>query len=80
MEFGIKKLLEKKERRKPLKREKASRNQILQQEYHQRNGQKSRPPCKILGTILTVNKGGTRRNVPKDKKINDYAQGLTPER
>ena len=32
---------------------------------------------KILGTILKVNKGGNQTNRPRDKEIDDYAQGFT---
>ena len=30
--------------------------------------------CKILGTILKIDKGGTQTNGPKDQEIDNYAQ------
>ena len=43
-------------------------------EPHQRNKYLSSPSCKILRTILKINKRGTQVNGPKDKKGNDDAQ------
>ena len=54
--------------------EKTSRNQTLQQESNQRDKHLAGLPCKILeiDTWRTIG--------PEDKKFNDDAQGLTPER
>ena len=37
-------------------------------------------PCKVLLTILKMDKGRSQINGPKDKEIDNYAQGLTFER
>ena len=44
--------------------EKMSQNQSLQQKSHQRDEHLSSPPCKILETILKMNKVGTQTNWP----------------
>ena len=49
---------------------KASRNQIMQQKFHQGL------PQKILRTILKMDKGQTQTNNPKYKKADNYAQGF----
>ena len=62
--------------------------QILESEHHHtiRNEKKVRdnhlwsPPSKILWTILKVDREGTQTNGPKNKKMNDDVQSLTPER
>ena len=35
------------------------------------------PSYKILKTIVKMDEEGTQTNGPKDKKTNDYAQGIT---
>ena len=35
---------------------------------------------KILGAFFRMNKVGTQSTGPKEKKIDDYAQGLTSKR
>ena len=55
------------------KNKKASPNQALQLKSHQRDKQLHCPPCKILGTILKMDKGGTQFDGPKDKKMDNYA-------
>ena len=37
-------------------------------------------PWKVLWTFLKLDKGETQTHRPNDKKIENYAQGLTPER
>ena len=60
--------------------EKTSRNQDLQQKYHQREKHLRIPPLKILGTILKMDKRGTHINGTVDEKIDDDAQGITSKR
>ena len=62
----------------PQKNEKTSRNQAQQQKSHQRD--KHQGSSLKYSTILKMDKGGTQTNGPKDKEIDDYAPGLTPER
>ena len=40
---------------------------------HQKNKHLSSPPCKIIGTILKMDKGRTQTNGPPDKKVDDDA-------
>ena len=56
--------------------EKISRNQTLQQNFHQRDKHLGSPPCKILGTSLLMDKGRTQINELKDKEVDDDAQGF----
>ena len=51
-----------------------------QQKCPQRNEYLGSLPCKILWTILNMDKGETLANRLEDKEIDDYAQGLTGER
>ena len=60
--------------------EKTSRNKTLLLKCHQRDKHLGSPFCKILWTILNVDKKGTQKNEPEDKEIGNYAQGLTPEK
>ena len=60
--------------------EKASQNQTLQQKYHQGDKHLGYFPCKILRTILKMDKVRTQTNGPEDKKVDDDTQGLTSER
>ena len=46
-------------------------NQALQQKSHQRNKYQGRPSCKILWTILKMDRGGTRINGSNNKEIDD---------
>ena len=62
--------------KKRVSQKKTSRNQSLLQKSQQRNKQLG----KLFWTFLKVDKGGTQTNRPKHKDIDDYAQGLTPER
>ena len=55
----------------PPTNEKTSQNQDLQQKSHQRIKFLCIGPCKIFGTILKMDKGGTQTNRPKDKKVDD---------
>ena len=64
--------------RVPLKNEKASRNEALQQQSHHKH--LGCPPCKIHVTIPKMDKGGTQTGGSKDKRIDDYAQGHTYNR
>ena len=52
-----------------------SQNQALQQKSHQKEKHQGIPPCKILWSILKMDKGRTQSNGPNDKKILDKAQG-----
>ena len=52
---------------------KTSGNQAQQQESHQRDKHLGHSPCKILRTILILDKGRTQTNGSKDKKTNDNA-------
>ena len=54
--------------------------QVPRKKTHQRNKHMWNPPYKLLWTILKMEKGRTRLNEPKDKEIDDYAQGFTLER
>ena len=51
--------------------EKTSQNQTLQQESHQKDKQLGSPHCKILRTILEMDKRRTSTNGPEDKKANN---------
>ena len=51
--------------------EKTSRKQTLQQESYQKNKHLGFPPCKILGTILQINKRRTSINGPEKKKTHN---------
>ena len=59
---------------------KASQNQVLQQESHQRDKHIGCSPCKVLGTNLEMYERRTSTNRPEDKKTNDDAQGFTSKR
>ena len=59
---------------------KASRSQVLQKKSHQRDKHLANLPCEILRTIFTMDLGGTLTNGPEDKKIDEYAPGLTSKR
>ena len=48
-----------------------SRNEALQQKSHQRNKRPGSLPCKVLRTILKMDKTGTQTNRPNDKEIKD---------
>ena len=50
------------------------------QKSNQRNKYLGSPSCKILGTILRINKGGTQTYRQREKKVDDYAQSFTSER
>ena len=52
---------------------KTSRNQSLQQRYHQWNQHEDCHPCKILGTLLEMDEGRNSSNKPKGKKANEDA-------
>ena len=67
-------------KRIPQMNEKTYRNQARQQTSHQRDKHLGSRPCKILRTILKMKKGRIQTNRPKDKKVDDYAQGLTSKR
>ena len=54
-----------------LKNERAFWNQVLLQKSHQRDKHMGSLPCKIIGIILTVDKGSTQTNGLKDKKVDD---------
>ena len=45
----------------------------IYQKSHQRDKHQGWPPCKILRTILEMDKGRTWINGPENKKINDDA-------
>ena len=62
-------------RRAPQKNKKTSQNQTLPQKSHQRDKHQDSPPCKILRTILNMDKGRTQTNGPKKKNVNNNAQG-----
>ena len=49
------------------------RNPVLQRKYHQKNKHMGCPPCKLLGTLLEMDKGGTSTNGPGEKKTKDDA-------
>ena len=70
---------ERKKKRLPQMNEKASRNQTLHQESHQTDKHLGCLPCKIRRTIFKMGKR-TQTNRPEEKKADDNAQGLTPER
>ena len=57
----------------PQKNEKASRNKAQTQKSHQRDKQMGSSSCKIIWSIIKMDKGVTEINEPKDKKIDDYA-------
>ena len=56
--------------------EKTSGNQALPQKSHLRNKHQGSSSYKILGTILKMNKGGTHRSEPKDKKVDEMHKAL----
>ena len=78
-EIGIKEKEEKKIR-VPQKNEKTSWNQTLPQKFQHRNKHQDGLHCKILGTILQIDKGVSQINEPKVKEINDDLKDVTPER
>ena len=53
--------------------EKTTRNQAILQKPHQRDKHLDCYPCKILGTILKVDKGRTSTNGLENRKTNDDA-------
>ena len=57
-----------------------SGKQSQQQKSHQKDKHQGSTSYKILWTILKMDKGGTQRNGPKDKEIDDYAQDLKSKR
>ena len=59
---------------------KTSQNHALVWKSNQRDKHQSSPSRKILGTILTKDKGGTQVNGLKEKKADNNAQGFTSER
>ena len=59
---------------------KISRSQTLQHKSYQIDKHLGCPPWKIFWTILKMDKEGTQTNWPKDKQIDDDAQGVTFER
>ena len=59
---------------------KYSRNKILWQESHQMKIHLSGPACKIIWTILKMDKGATLKNRINDKEIDYDTQGFTPDR
>ena len=59
---------------------KTSGNQALWQKSHRRNKQLGSIPCKILGTILKMDKEETQTNGPEGKKVDNDAQGFTFKR
>ena len=59
---------------------KTSWNQAQQQKSHLRDKHLGSSPPKVFSPILKVDKRGIQANEPEDKKIDDYAQGLTSER
>ena len=66
----------------PLNNKKTSRNQALQQKSHQKDKHLSRPPCKVIWTILKMSKGENHSNGPKDKEswwwcTRTYTQEIT---
>ena len=69
-----------KEKRKSQTNEKDSRNQTLLQEYHKRDKPLGCLLCNILRTILKLDKGGSQKNGPEDKKVDDDIQVLTSKR
>ena len=71
---------EKNKKRVPQKKEKDFRNQLCSRNLMKGIKHMDSPPCKLLGTILKMNKEGAQTNVPKDKKIDDDTQGLTSEK
>ena len=60
-------------KRVPLKNEKTSEKQVLQQKSYQRNKVLGSPTCKILEIILKMDKRGTQTNRAKNKEIDDFA-------
>ena len=70
----------KNDRRVPQTNEKTSQNLALQQIPHQRNKHLDSIPCKILGTILKMDKGITQTNGQVNKKVDNDEQGFTSER
>ena len=67
-------------KRVPQTNRKAFRDQVLRQKFHKRDKHLGGSSCKILGTQLKMDKRGSQRNRSKDKKVDDNAQGFTPER
>ena len=61
------------------KRQKASRNQILLVESHQRNIQQGSPSWMIIETIPKMDKEETQTNGPKNWKVDDNAKDFTLE-
>ena len=80
-EMKVKKKKEKKKRKEKKRvteeKGKNSGNQAVQQKYHQSEKHLGSPLCKILVAILKMEKGRTQTNWPKDKKVDDHAQGFT---
>ena len=62
------------------KNEKASWNQALQKKSHRKNKQLISLPCKILWTILNLDKGENQTNGTKDNKVDNYAEEFTHKR
>ena len=58
----------------PQKNEKTSWNLTMPHKSHQRNTPLGCPSCKVLWTILEMDKGGSQIDGPNNKKINDDAQ------
>ena len=58
--------------------EKVYGDQTLLQKSYEKGKHLGCSLCKILGTIIKMNKGGNQTNRPKDKKIDDYAPILYP--
>ena len=52
----------------------------MQKRSHQKNKHQGSPSSKTLGTILKMDKEGTKTNGPGNKKADDDVQGLTSER
>ena len=57
--------------------EKTFRNQALQQKSPQRNQTPEQFLYKVFGAILKMDKRGTQKNRPKEKKTDDCSYGLT---
>ena len=70
----------KKKKRVPQTNEIPFRNQDLQQKSHQKDKYLGSSSCKILETILDMDKRGTKGNGLEYKEADDYVQGLIPER
>ena len=80
LEAGTIKQEEMKEKKKENSTFEGQENISKPPKSHQRNEHLGSPSYKILGTILKIDKEGTQTNGPGNKKVDDYAQGLTSKR